>query len=90
MRNANDAISMLQAMEGGLGDVSNILQRGRELSLQAANGTLSRSNRQSLQSEMDQLLFEVDRIGNSTEFNSIKVFGQASNAQSVIINSETQ
>jgi flagellin len=74
-RNANDAISLLQTAEGGLSEVANILQRGRELSLQAANATYGSRERQSLQSEIDQLIAEVDRIGKSTEFNGVKILG---------------
>ena len=59
VRNANDAVSMLQTAEGSLGELANILQRGRELSLQAANGTNSSSDRNSLQTEVSQLLQEI-------------------------------
>lgn len=74
-RNANDAISLLQTAEGGLSEVANILQRGRELALQAANATYGSRERQSLQSEIDQLIAEVDRIGKNTEFNGVKILG---------------
>ncbi|HEX6637004.1 MAG TPA: flagellinolysin [Steroidobacteraceae bacterium] len=74
-RNANDAISMLQTAEGGLAEIGNLLQRGRELALQAANGTYGLRERQSLQQEIEQLVAEVDRIGRSTEFNGVKVLG---------------
>lgn len=74
-RNANDAISLLQTAEGGLSEVANLLQRGRELSLQAANGTYSSRERQSLQAEIQQLVAEVDRIGRTTDFNGVKILG---------------
>jgi flagellin len=74
-RNANDAISLLQTAEGGLSEVANLLQRGRELALQAANATYGSRERQSLQSEIEQLIAEVDRIGRNTEFNGVKILG---------------
>ena len=72
-RNTLDAISLIQTGEGALNEVHSILQRMRELSVQAANGTLEDQDRQAIQSEMDQLSSEVNRIGNSTEFNSKKL-----------------
>ena len=73
-RNVNDGISMLQVSEGALGEVSGMLQRGRELAIQAANATNSSSDKAALQEEVAQLLAEVDRIGNDTQFNGINVF----------------
>jgi flagellin len=55
--------------------VGNILQRGRELALQAANGTYGAEERKSLQSELEQLFAEVDRIGRDTNFNGVKILG---------------
>lgn len=74
-RNANDAISMLQTGEGALAEVANLLQRGRELALQAANATYGLKERQSLQAEIEQLTAEVDRIGRDTNFNGMKILG---------------
>jgi flagellin len=74
-RNANDAISMLQTGEGALAEVANLLQRGRELALQAANGTYGTKERQSLQAEIQQLVAEVDRIGRDTNFNGVTILG---------------
>lgn len=68
--NASDAISVLQIADGALNEVSSILQRMRELSVQAANGTNSYSDRQSIQSEIDELKKEVDRISSDTEYNT--------------------
>ncbi|MCD7709085.1 MAG: flagellin, partial [Clostridiales bacterium] len=68
--NANNAVSTLQIADGALGEVSDILQRIRELSVQAANGTNSYSDRQSMQAEIDQLVQEVDRISEDTEYNT--------------------
>lgn len=72
-RNANDAISLAQTAEGAMQEMSNILQRCRELSVQAANGTNSRSDRQALEQELTQLLAEFDRISTTTEFNGTKL-----------------
>ena len=79
-RNINDAISMLQTSEGGLQEVTNLLQRGRELSVQAANATASTSDRTALQNEVSQLIAEVDRISTTSDFNSIKLFDGGSRA----------
>jgi len=68
-RNANDGISLAQTAEGALGESTNILQRMREISVQAANDTNTASDRSSLQDEMDQLLSEMDRISTTTQFN---------------------
>lgn len=73
IRNANDGISLAQTAETALGEVSNMLQRMRELSVQAANGTLSSANRQSLQKEMTQLVTEVDNVSKTANFNGIKL-----------------
>ncbi|PVY75498.1 flagellin [Tamilnaduibacter salinus] len=68
-RNANDGISLAQTAEGALEETVNSLQRVRDLSLQAANGTNSASDRASLQEEVDQLVSEIDRIATTTQFN---------------------
>jgi flagellin len=75
VRNANDGISLLQTAEGALSEVSNSLQRMRELAVQAANGTYNDSDRASLQDEFDALRNEIDRISNVTEFNNINLLG---------------
>ncbi len=72
-RNANDGISLAQTAEGAMQESTNILQRIRELSVQAANATNSASDRQSLQAEVDQLISELDRIATSTTFNGLTV-----------------
>lgn len=74
MRNANDAISLAQTAEGALQQVTNNLQRIRDLSLQAANGTYSRNDRKSIKQEVDQLLEEIDRINETTAFGGKQVF----------------
>ena len=68
-RNAQDGISMLQTTEGGLSEVQNILQRIRELCVQAGNTTLSASDRQAMGEELLALGAEVDNIGDRTRFN---------------------
>lgn len=80
-RNANDGISLAQTAEGAMQESTNILQRIRELSVQAANATNSASDRQSLQSEVDQLLSELDRIATSTTFNGLTILDGTYTAQ---------
>lgn len=70
-RNAQDGISLVQIAEGGLSEVSNILIRLRELSVQAASDTIGQTERKFLNVEFEQLVSEVDRIANSTEFNRV-------------------
>ncbi|KMJ52400.1 hypothetical protein ACG97_13745 [Vogesella sp. EB] len=77
LRNVTDNTSMLQVTEGALAKVSDMLQRMRELSVQAANGTLSSTDRQALQAEANQLLQGIDQIGRETEFNGQQVFSQS-------------
>lgn len=73
IRNANDGISMAQTAEGALGEVTNILQRIRELTVQSANGTFSAQDRSSLQAETNQLLAEVNNISKTANFNGLKL-----------------
>ena len=72
-RNANDGISLIQTAEGALNETQSILQRMRELAVQAANDTNTGNDRTEIQKEIDQLTQEIDRIGNSTEFNTKKL-----------------
>lgn len=69
IRNANDGISLIQTTEGALAESTNNLQRIRELSVQAASGTYSDTDRATLNSEVQQLISELDRIANTTSFN---------------------
>lgn len=73
IRNANDAISLSQTAEGGLGQINDILQRMRELAVQSSNGTAAPDNRQASQLEISQLKQEIDTIANRTNFNGIKL-----------------
>ena len=82
IRNANDGISLAQTAEGALGETSNSLQRIRELALQSANSTNSASDRAALNAEVDQLLSEVQRIGQTTQFNGQNILdGSFTSAQ---------
>lgn len=72
-RNANDGISLSQTAEGALAEVGNNLQRIRELSIQSANSTNSASDRASLNSEVQQLLSEIQRVSTSTQFNGLNL-----------------
>ena len=72
-RNAQDAISLVQTAEGSLTEVHAMLQRIRDLAVQYKNGSLSTADRTAIQSEVNQLASEIERIGSSAEFNGIKV-----------------
>ncbi|PHU35393.1 flagellin [Pseudobutyrivibrio ruminis] len=69
--NGSDGISVLQTAEGALNEVTDMIQRMRELSVQAANGTNSDSEREAIQKEIESLLDEIDRVAATTEFNTI-------------------
>src|SRR5690606_15039509 len=72
-RNANDGISIAQTTEGALNEINNNLQRVRELTVQATNGTNSGSDLKSIQEEITQRLGEIDRVSSQTQFNGVKV-----------------
>ncbi|MDO6656370.1 flagellin [Anaerobacillus sp. 1_MG-2023] len=72
-RNSQDGVSMIQTAEGALGETQEMLQRMRELSVQAASDTNTADDRESLQKEITQLTEEVDRIASNTEFNNKKI-----------------
>lgn len=74
-RNANDGISVAQTAEGALNQINDNLQRIRELSVQAENGTNSQDDLGSIQNEINQRLEEIDRISRETDFNGTKVLG---------------
>ena len=67
--NAQDGISSVQTAEGALTEVHDMLQRMNELAVKAANGTMSESDRSAIQSEVDQLVTEIDRVATTTKFN---------------------
>ena len=72
-RNAQDGISLIQTAEGALNETHSILQRMRQLAVQAANDTLTLDDRIEIQREVDQLKLEINRIANTTEFNTKKL-----------------
>ena len=76
-RNANDGISLAQTAEAALSEITNNLQRIRELAVQSANGTLGDTERGYLQTEVDELTSEIKRIVDDTEFNGTKLFASA-------------
>lgn len=80
-RNANDGLSMIQTGEGALAQMGHILQRIRELAVQSANATNTTSDRQALNEEVNQLVAELDRFAQQTEFNGMKLL-DGSNAAS--------
>ena len=73
MRNANDGLSVTQVAEGAMGEVSNILQRMRELAVQASSGTVSQSDRTSIQAEVTELTSQITNIAARTSFNGISL-----------------
>ncbi|MBN3554212.1 flagellin Hag [Fictibacillus nanhaiensis] len=72
-RNAQDGISLIQTAEGALNETHDILQRMRELAVQSANDTNTGTDRGEIQKELNQLTSEINRIGNTTEFNTQKL-----------------
>ena len=86
-RNAADGISMIQTAEGALNETTNILQRMRELAVQASNDTNTSSDREEIQKEINALTEEVDRIANNTEFNTQKLLnGNKSGVGGEVVN----
>lgn len=75
IRNANDGISLAQTAEGGLNEIGSMLQRMRELAVQAANGTNSSADRDNLNAEFVALDTEIGRIAEVTQFNGLKIVG---------------
>ena len=73
VKNANDGISLMQTAEGALDEVTNSLQRMRELAVQAVNGTNTAQDRAALDAEVQQLKSEIDRTAKTTQFNSINL-----------------
>ena len=71
IRNANDGISMAQTAEGGMNEITNMLQRMRELAVQSANGTLSSGDRTNLQAEVTALISQIGDVSSRTTFNDV-------------------
>src|ERR1700737_1089787 len=78
-RNSQDGISLIQTAEGALNETHSILQRMRELSVQASNGTLTSNDQNAISTELTQLGAEIDRIGNTTQFNSKNLLNNSLN-----------
>lgn len=75
-RNVQDGISMLQTAEGGLDGMTSMLQRIRELTIQAANGSNAGDDKQVIQNEIDQMLEGMDQVAKNTEFNGLKLLAE--------------
>ncbi|MDD6081672.1 MAG: flagellin [Oscillospiraceae bacterium] len=75
-KNTEDGVSLVQTAEGAMAEISEMLKRGNELSLKAANGVLDDSERGVLQDEVDELIDEIDRISVTSNFNGIKLFAE--------------
>ena len=85
MENVEDGISLCQVADGALNEVTDILQRVRELTIKAYNGTNSKDDRQIIQNEIEQCLKETDRIFETTKFNEIPVFQNGQEVQGTYI-----
>src|SRR5680860_1325660 len=84
-RNAQDGVSMVQVADGALGNVGDMLQRVRDLAVQAANGTLTDAQRGNLDTEVQQLMTEIGKTGTDTEFNGLKIMaGSVATAASAV------
>jgi len=82
-RNAMDAISMLQTMEGAMGSIDAVLIRMKELAEQAATGSYSEQQRNIMNNEFQQMIAEIQRIATTTEFNSINMLNSATGTNSI-------
>ncbi len=80
VRNANDGISMLQTAEGATNEITNMLQRMRELTVQSGNDTNSTTDRTALATEYDQLANEIDRVAGTTKWNGMNVLNATTNS----------
>lgn len=78
VRNTEDGVSLCQVADGALAEVTEMLHRITELSIQSANGTYTDDDRQAIQQEISQIQQEIERIGETTEFNERKIFGGGS------------
>jgi flagellin len=76
-QNAQDAVSLVQTADGTLNSVEQMLQRIRELAVEYGNGTNSTQDLSAIQSEVDQLTSEIARVGNTSQFNGISLFGSS-------------
>ncbi|MEI2702479.1 MAG: flagellin [Baekduia sp.] len=76
-KNIQDGISLVQTAEGNLNQVHSMLQRMRELAVQSGNGAISQSGRDAIQTEINQLVSEIDRIGREASFNGVRLLASA-------------
>ena len=84
-RNAQDGVSLVQVADGALGNVGDMLQRVRDLAVQASNGTLTDAQRTNLDAEVQQVLTEIGKTGTDTEFNGLKILaGSVATAASAV------
>lgn len=88
-KNAQDGVSMCQIADGALEEVSDMLHRITELSIKSANGTNTEQDRQAIQSEINELLYEIDRVSESTTFNERKIFAEKPDILDQIANKST-
>src|SRR3954451_24867874 len=89
VRNANDGISLSQTAEGDLVQITNNLQRMRELSVQSANATNSSSDRAAIQAEVSALTTEIDRVAKNSSFNGVKLLDGSFSAQTFQVGANT-
>jgi flagellin len=87
-RNANDGISLAQTAEGAMVEISNNLQRVRELSVQSANATNSKTDREAMQAEVNQLVSEIDRVARQTNFNGTALLDGSFSGQLIQIGAD--
>ncbi len=88
-RNSSDGISLVQSAEGALNEISSILNRMRELAVQSSNGTFSTSDQDTLDAELQELVSEIDRISQATEFNGISLLDGSTSTLDIQVGSGT-
>jgi flagellin len=88
VRNAQDGISLVQTAEGALNEVHSILQRMRELVVQAGNGTVSADDRQAIQVEINELISELNRISDTTRFNDLVLLNGSAGTVSLLVSAD--
>ena len=95
-RNANDGLSVVNTADGAMAEMHDIMQRMNELAIQSANGTNAESDREMIQKEIDQLVGEIDRIANTTQFNAQSLldgsfaFKSYTNAENIKVKAYTE
>lgn len=90
IRNANDGISMAQTAEGALGELTNMLQRVRELAVQSASGTYSDDDRANLQAEVSQLTTQISDIMSNSKYNGVTLFTNAASTETATADGNTK